>query len=194
MLVAAGGQDAELYLALFSYQTRSSDPWRTDFASIAEDRYSRNIPSEQLWEYHVTLSGSINNSSILYWPPQPPSSNENGQPSTENCTRNPRLVISNNDHTVKFYDISLSNAQKLRSSPRNVTMPSGERSQDRRRDQNDADQTNTSSSAQTTDGDAMDPENDSFGGQLLVLAGTLQLDVPVNHSKSTRSLYSQGAV
>ncbi|KAH7930207.1 hypothetical protein BV22DRAFT_1125157 [Leucogyrophana mollusca] len=86
-LLAAGGQESEIHLSLHDPTTRQD---RRD------DPSPRIRCNNAIWQYYGTLSGSINNSVIL---------------SSLNLTRShessiePTLAVSNNDYTVKFYDI-----------------------------------------------------------------------------------------
>ncbi|OBZ66135.1 Uncharacterized protein C4G3.03 [Grifola frondosa] len=116
-LLAAGGQEAELHLSYYSSMSPPTD---------AVERSSRGSVrgfGRKLWESkHVLDHGSINNSVMLTLAGSHESSAE------------PRIIVSNNDRTVKFFDIAVRNGHR-------------------------------------------DPH-----GRMLVEAGQLQLDVPVNHS------------
>ena len=157
-LLAAGGQERELFLALYSNaslstssgsalssarpvsQTSSAranaadspsalpkegswddghfsgdaekEPRERDSSYRRKDRYSREI-----WKHYSRFEypASINNSVMLYFPPaMHPSELDNPWAPQADlggfCRANstlPRLVISNNDCTVKFLDISL---------------------------------------------------------------------------------------
>ncbi|EGN98621.1 hypothetical protein SERLA73DRAFT_181173 [Serpula lacrymans var. lacrymans S7.3] len=85
-LLAAGGQDAEIHLSLHASSSPSQSRHR---------QRSRNL----LWNYYRQLPGSINNSVLL----TSLSLSRSHESSVE-----PRLVVSNNDCSVKFYDIPMS--------------------------------------------------------------------------------------
>lgn len=115
VLLAAGGQQRELYLALYSYLTKRIGTSLLETDSKGDD-LSGNV-SEEIWHHFTPPSGSINNSVMLYLPP--------GRDVTSKLASNansdwvtsaklhvvhrpfPRLVVSNNDRTVKFFDINL---------------------------------------------------------------------------------------
>ncbi|KAL4066864.1 hypothetical protein V8B97DRAFT_1949385 [Scleroderma yunnanense] len=88
-LLAVGGQDAEIHLSLHSPSSRSQR---------LESPPSTARCNSQIWKYFKRLSGSINNSVLL----SSLSLTRSHQSSVE-----PRLAVSNNDCTVKFYDIPL---------------------------------------------------------------------------------------
>ncbi|KAL0956729.1 hypothetical protein HGRIS_002850 [Hohenbuehelia grisea] len=79
-LIAAGGQEAELHLSLHSASSTTGTHPHT------------------LWQFDSTLSGSINNSVLL-------SSLTLG--TSNQSSAEPRVGISNNDCSVKFYDVPL---------------------------------------------------------------------------------------
>lgn len=79
-LIAAGGQDSEIHLSL---HTPSS---------------SRSNRTRQVWEFEDRLGGSINNSVLL----TSLSLTRANESSVE-----PRVGISNNDGTVKLYNIPM---------------------------------------------------------------------------------------
>lgn len=85
-LIAAGGQDAEIHLSLH----RPSTP---DDSQAPTSHRRRN---KALWQIDQSLVGSINNSVLL--------TSMNLAPSNESSVE-PRIGISNNDLTVKFYDV-----------------------------------------------------------------------------------------
>ncbi|KAI0289717.1 hypothetical protein BC826DRAFT_1030078 [Russula brevipes] len=114
-LLAAGGQDAELHLSIHSRHTSPRN------SSDSPPRSSR-----RLWQYDGVLSGSINNSVLL----TSLSLTRSNESSAE-----PRVAVSNNDCTVKFFDVNVRGAKGVDGPPKRISE-----------------------------------------------AGTLRLDVPVNHS------------
>lgn len=90
-LLAVGGQEAEIHLVLHSTSSLSRSQRR-------DDPSSTHRCDGQIWNYFRKLSGSINNSVLL----TSLSLTRSHQSSVE-----PRLAVSNNDCTVKFYDIPL---------------------------------------------------------------------------------------
>ena len=87
-LLAAGGQEAELHLSYY----QSTDQ------STATRRPSRRF-GRRLWESKYILEhGSINNSVML--------TSMNFARSHQSAVE-PRIVVSNNDRTVKFFDIAV---------------------------------------------------------------------------------------
>jgi len=117
-LLAAGGQDAELHLSIHSRRTSSR---------ISSGSPSRG--SRRLWQYDGVLSGSINNSVLL----TSLSLTRSNESSAE-----PRVAVSNNDCTVKFFDVNVRGAKGVDGPPKRINE-----------------------------------------------AGTLRLDVPVNHCLSS---------
>ena len=100
-LLAAGGQDAELHLSIHSRHTsprNSSDP---------PPRGSR-----RLWQYDGVLSGSINNSVLL----TSLSLTRSNESSAE-----PRVAVSNNDCTVKFFDVNVRGAKGVDGPPKRIS-------------------------------------------------------------------------
>ncbi len=89
-LIAAGGQETELHL---SYHTSSPSSRRS---------------TRLLWELETRLTGSINNSVLLT------SLNLTG---SHQSSVEPRVVISNNDESVRFYDVPM----RVQSSRRMLT-------------------------------------------------------------------------
>ncbi|KIJ66851.1 hypothetical protein HYDPIDRAFT_166309 [Hydnomerulius pinastri MD-312] len=88
-LLAAGGQDAEIHLSLHHPSSRSQR---------REDPSPKLRCNNAIWQYYRKLSGSINNSVLL--------SSLSLTRSSESSVE-PRLAVSNNDSTVKFYDIAV---------------------------------------------------------------------------------------
>ncbi|KAI9066238.1 hypothetical protein FKP32DRAFT_1610143 [Trametes sanguinea] len=96
-LLAAGGQEAELHLSY--YQSADSCP----SPSAPSTRSIRSAPrgfGRKLWEskYILEHSASINNSVML--------TSMSFSRSNESAAE-PRILVSNNDRTVKFYDIAV---------------------------------------------------------------------------------------
>ena len=97
-LLAAGGQEAEIHLSLHQPSSRSQR--RGDLSP----RPRCNSP---IWQYYRKLHGSINNSVLL----SSLSLTRSAESSVE-----PRLVVSNNDCTVRFYDVAV----RSESSPKDL--------------------------------------------------------------------------
>lgn len=91
-LLAAGGQDADLHLSMHSSTTSPS---------------SHRRGSRPHWQYDTQLHGSINNSVML----TSLSLTKSNVSSVE-----PRVAVSNNDCSVKFYDVNIRGAKSLDSS------------------------------------------------------------------------------
>jgi hypothetical protein len=100
-LLAAGGQDAELHLSIHS---RRPSPRSTS------DPASRG--SRRLWQYDDVLSGSINNSVLL----TSLSLTRSNESSPE-----PRVAVSNNDCTVKFFDVNVRGAKGVDGPPKRIS-------------------------------------------------------------------------
>lgn len=80
-ILAAGGQEAEIHLSCYS-----------------ASKSSRHSRSQLQWQYDDRINGSINNSLLLT--------------SLSMCHSNessaePRIAVSNNDGTVRFFDIPI---------------------------------------------------------------------------------------
>lgn len=90
-LLAAGGQEAELHLSL--YGSPSSYPTPSYSSREATHRFGR-----QRWKTEPILEGASINNSVLLTSLSLTGSNES--------SAEPRLVISNNDKTVKFFDVA----------------------------------------------------------------------------------------
>ena len=100
-LLAAGGQEAEIHLSLHPPSSRSERRGNPS---------PRQRSNNAIWQHYKKLPGSINNSVLL--------SSLSLTRSVES-TVEPRLVVSNNDCTVRFYDIAVrgeSSAKDLRQS------------------------------------------------------------------------------
>lgn len=154
ILLAAGGQDAELFLALYVYTPRrrryrhvpkseeldgsseqgsgtlpsgdealadmdiESDSSGEDVKEAEEHASGYSTPS---WQHMSSLVGSINNNVLLYLPPP-----QTDYGSNKDVTKNhvsPRLVVSNNDCTVKFFDVCLSRRGLRRGSSHRLPPP-----------------------------------------------------------------------
>jgi hypothetical protein len=87
VLIAAGGQDAEIHLSLH----------RPAPSEESHRQYHRQLNSI-IWQLETRLSGSINNSVFL--------TSMNLARSHESSIE-PRVGVSNNNFTVKFYDIPM---------------------------------------------------------------------------------------
>ncbi|KAH9831631.1 WD40-repeat-containing domain protein [Rhodofomes roseus] len=101
-VLAAGGQEAELYLSVFSSTS-------SGYSSTGIPRRPARGFGKKQWENKFTIEpGSINNSVSL--------TSINLTRSNESSVE-PRLVVSNNDHTIKFFEIGMrrnkSNAPRL---------------------------------------------------------------------------------
>ncbi|KAI8969487.1 WD40-repeat-containing domain protein, partial [Trametes punicea] len=96
-LLAAGGQEAELHLSYYQSTDSCSSP------STSSTRSIRSAPhgfGRKLWEskYILEHAASINNSVML--------TSMSFSRSNESAAE-PRILVSNNDRTVKFYDIAV---------------------------------------------------------------------------------------
>lgn len=193
VLLAAGGQNAELFLGLFYYiSRRSREPRRknrqTEFrrsgSSLASDSTSVNDPERKhdedspghsipIWQHASTLVGSINNNVMLYVPTPRYDFSTPDEPT-------PRLVVSNNDCTVKFFDVSLTKSGLRRPPSLAVMQHPTSRSFLRR-----AAGVNLSGSGNWNEGSGM---RGTDRGVVKIWryerVGCLRLPVPVNHSKS----------
>ena len=91
-ILAAGGQEAELHLSVFTSTS-------SGYSSTGVPRRPARGFGKKQWENKFTIDpGSINNSVSL--------TSINLTRSNESSVE-PRLVVSNNDHTIKFFDIGL---------------------------------------------------------------------------------------
>ena len=87
-LIAAGGQDAELHLSL-----HSSSPSSSTSSSSSHHRSSRPH-----WQHQAQLQGSINNSVML---------TSLSLTKANVSSAEPRVAVSNNDSTVKFFEVNI---------------------------------------------------------------------------------------
>ncbi|KAF8150105.1 hypothetical protein B0H34DRAFT_777129, partial [Crassisporium funariophilum] len=97
-LIAAGGQESEIHLSL---HTPSSSSSRSHSASRSPSHGSSHSPApstRRLWDFEDHLTGSINNSVLL----TSLSLTRANESSVE-----PRVGISNNDGSVKLYDVPM---------------------------------------------------------------------------------------
>ena len=101
-LLAAGGQDAELHLSIHSRRTPSP---RNSSDTVS------SRPTRRLWQYDNVLSGSINNSVLL----TSLSLTRSNESSAE-----PRVAVSNNDCTVKFFDVNVRGAKGVDGPPKRI--------------------------------------------------------------------------
>lgn len=90
-LLAAGGQEAELHLSLHA-------PPTSKYGGGSDDTQS-NYFGRQRWKYETMLENASINNSVLLTSLSLTGSNES---SVE-----PKVVISNNDKTVKFFDVAV---------------------------------------------------------------------------------------
>lgn len=88
-LIAAGGQEKEIHL---SYHAPSSSKSRPNSTSETQRK------TRVVWEFEDHLTGSINNSVLL--------TSLNLTRSNESSVE-PRVGISNNDGTIRLYDVPL---------------------------------------------------------------------------------------
>lgn len=99
ILYAAGGQDADLHFSLHSslaapssFASPSSPPRRKRFRSSST--------SKLIWQFSKHLeNGSINNSVVL--------THSLGLSFSNESSPEPRVIVSNNDLSVKFFDVPL---------------------------------------------------------------------------------------
>jgi hypothetical protein len=85
-LIAAGGQEAEIHLSLHKPSSTSDEAHR---------RHHRQRNSA-IWQFEASLTGSINNSVML---------TSMSLARSHESSIEPRVGVSNNDSTVKFYDV-----------------------------------------------------------------------------------------
>jgi len=101
-LLAAGGQDAEIHLSIHSRR----NPSPRNSSDTASPR-----PTRRLWQYDNVLSGSINNSVLL----TSLSLTRSNESSAE-----PRVAVSNNDCTVKFFDVNVRGTKGVDGPPKRI--------------------------------------------------------------------------
>ncbi|KAL5476654.1 hypothetical protein ACEPAI_2840 [Sanghuangporus weigelae] len=129
VILAAGGQDAELFLGMYLYHPRRTRQGkyesplnsRVPLSSIEadDDEIDLDVKEEEddddehpgystsVWQHTSSLVGSINNNVLLYMPPPPLHEHDLYEDNEEDREVSPRLVVSNNDCTVKFFDVCL---------------------------------------------------------------------------------------
>ncbi|KAL5514152.1 hypothetical protein ACEPAG_2240 [Sanghuangporus baumii] len=128
VLLAAGGQDAELFLGMYLYHPRrtrqrkhqqiSYEPPRPQEIVTSDEEIDEDVKEEEeddehpgystsVWQHTSSLVGSINNNVLLYMPPPPLHEHDLYEDNEEDREVSPRLVVSNNDCTVKFFDVCL---------------------------------------------------------------------------------------
>lgn len=107
-LLAAGGQEAELHLSLYSPPSPSLS---TEDAFAPENPRSKRF-GHRIWSEHINLKmASINNSVML--------TSLNLSKSHESSVE-PRVVVSNNDKSIKFFDVAVRSSKGYGSSERLV--------------------------------------------------------------------------
>ena len=73
------------------------------------NEFATGKASEKKWSWEKLMSGSINNSVLLYFPPEDEAGYfYPGQSQDRRRRVLPRLVVSNNDCTVKFFNVNTS--------------------------------------------------------------------------------------
>lgn len=186
ILLAAGGQDAELFLAAYQY-TPKQRPFRTKVRSSSsaasmdtddgdDEKIEGTFISEHttmIWQHSSSLIGSINNNVLLYLPP-PSLDRSNDAVMDSECEEfepvQPRLVVSNNDCTVKFFDVSLARNGIHSEQPPSPTQPTMDARYWRRE------------FGRSREGEGWSER----GGERIYRyerVGCLRLPVPVNHSE-----------
>ena len=138
--------------------------------------------STSMWQHSSSLVGSINNNVLLYMPP-PLADHDVYEDGEEPRAVSPRLVVSNNDCTVKFFDVSLA---------RKGLRPAVQRPQERAADTRYWRQEPGYGYRGVCEGEGWDEK----GTERIVRyerVGCLRLPVPVNHSKGISFfLYDSG--
>ncbi|KLO07961.1 hypothetical protein SCHPADRAFT_1001276 [Schizopora paradoxa] len=109
VLLVAGGQEAELFLGLYSFMSKTCTIPNSSEGSTSNSHKTFQM-SEEIWRHLSVLAGSINNSVMLYVPPIPPCTSreyfeQNEVPFTK---PNPRFVVSNNDCSIKIFEVNTS--------------------------------------------------------------------------------------
>ena len=100
-LLAAGGQEAELYLALFASSPSSPSSSASPSSHLVDEdgRLSSRHLGRRRWQLDTVLPNASINNSVYLTRLDLCRSNES--------SIDPRLMVSNNDRTVKFFDIAL---------------------------------------------------------------------------------------
>lgn len=139
-----------------------------------EDHPGHSVP---IWQHASTLVGSINNNVMLYIPPE-----RHRVHTFDSVDVSPRLVVSNNDCTVKFFDVCLSKAGLRRSTHDEFTSQMAPSRYWRR----------LSGASRDSIGSSWSEGWGLRGGTVRVWryerVGCLRLPVPVNHSESLKLL------
>ncbi|KAI0636006.1 WD40-repeat-containing domain protein [Trametes polyzona] len=107
-ILAAGGQEAELHLSYYMSADSCSPSSSVSRSTVGTPRgYGRKV-----WESKYILLGSSINNSVMLTSMSFSRSNESAA--------EPRILVSNNDKTVKFYDIALRKWRAIDDEPRLV--------------------------------------------------------------------------
>lgn len=107
VLLVAGGQEAELFLGLYSFMSKTiTIPNNGEGSSTNACKTFKS--SEEIWQHISILAGSINNSVMLYVPPIPLSTSREyfNHYEVPFAKPHPRFVVSNNDCSVKIFEIN----------------------------------------------------------------------------------------
>ncbi|KAF8630707.1 hypothetical protein AX15_002760 [Amanita polypyramis BW_CC] len=103
ILYAAGGQEADLHFSYHTIYNSSSPSNNSSSPSLPTPRRKRFRPastSKLIWQFSDRLKDcSINNSVVL--------TNSLGLSYSSESAIEPRVIVSNNDNTVKFFDVPL---------------------------------------------------------------------------------------
>ncbi|KAI0313643.1 hypothetical protein OF83DRAFT_513177 [Amylostereum chailletii] len=108
-LLAAGGQDAELHLSI---HTRRGAPTRRDLSDGIPPRSDDRARTRRLWQYDGMLSGSINNSVLL---------SSLSLTRSHESSAEPRVAVSNNDCTIKFFDVNVRGSKGVDGPPKRIS-------------------------------------------------------------------------
>jgi len=103
-LIAAGGQEREIYLSYYTSSPSSADPCPSSLKRSSGRIQQQPRKRTRLWEFEDKLTGSINNSVLLT--PLTTTTAMNLTRSNESSLE-PRVAISNNDGSVRFYDVPI---------------------------------------------------------------------------------------
>ncbi|KAF9533930.1 hypothetical protein CPB83DRAFT_902617 [Crepidotus variabilis] len=97
-LIAAGGQEAELHLSYLSSSSSQSSSSSSHSAVTSSSSSIQARKSRVQWDYSTHLSGTINNSVLL---------TSLSLTTSHLSSVEPRVGISNNDGTVRLYDVPM---------------------------------------------------------------------------------------